>query len=58
MKNETETYKLNDIADVVLDKTVDSEGDPYYRIALKLKTEKQVLLFSTGLHNEESQQNP
>lgn len=56
MKNETETYKLNDIADVVLDKTVDSEGDPYYRIALKLKAEKQVLLFSTGLHNEESQQ--
>jgi len=56
LKNETETYKLGEIEDVMLDKTIDSEGDPFYRIALKLKTEKLVILFSTGLHDREGQQ--
>ena len=56
MKNITETYRLSEIADVVLAETTDSDGDPFYRIALKLKRDKQVLLFSTGLHNKEAQQ--
>jgi len=33
LKNKTETYKPNEIKDIVLDKTIDSEGDPFYRIA-------------------------
>jgi hypothetical protein len=56
MKNVTETYRLSEIKDVVLDETVDSEGDPFYRIALKLNRNKRVLLFSTGLHDKETQQ--
>jgi hypothetical protein len=56
MKNVTETYRLSEIKDVVLDETVDSEGDPFYRIALKLNRDKRVLLFSTGLHDKETQQ--
>jgi hypothetical protein len=56
LKNETENYSLNEIADVVLDETTDSDGDPFYRIALKLNRDKQVLLFSTGLHHKETQQ--
>lgn len=56
MKNVTETYRLNEIADVVLDETTDSDGDPFYRIALKLNRDKQVLLFSTGLHDKQTQQ--
>lgn len=55
LKNETETYRLDEISDVVLDETVDSEGDPFYKIALKLNAEKLVILFSTGLHDKESQ---
>jgi hypothetical protein len=56
MKNVTENYRLSEIKDVVLDETTDSEGDPFYRIALKLNRDKQVLLFSTGLHDKETQQ--
>ena len=56
MKNETETYKLTEITDVVLDETIDSEGDPFYKVTLKLKDDKLILLFSTGLHDKESQQ--
>lgn len=56
MKNVTENYRLSEIADVVLDETTDSDGDPFYRIALKLNRDKQVLLFSTGLHDRETQQ--
>jgi hypothetical protein len=56
MKNVTETYRLSEIKDVVLDETVDSDGDPFYRIALKLNRDKRVLLFSTGLHDKETQQ--
>ncbi len=56
MRNVTETYRLSEIADVVLDETTDSDGDPFYRIALKLNRDKQVLLFSTGLHDKEGQQ--
>jgi hypothetical protein len=56
MKNVTENYRLSEIKDVVLDETTDPDGDPFYRIALKLNRDKQVLLFSTGLHHKETQQ--
>ena len=56
LKNETENYSLNEIADVVLDETIDTEGDPFYKIALILNTERKVRLFSTGLHDRETQQ--
>lgn len=56
MKNVTETYRLSEVADVELNETTDSEGDPFYRIALRLNGDKLVLLFSTGLHDKEIQQ--
>jgi hypothetical protein len=57
LKNETETHRLSEIEDVVLNESVDSEGDPFYRIAIKLKRGRQVILFSTGLNDKEGQQN-
>lgn len=56
LKNINETYRLSEITDVVLNETTDSEGDPFYRIALIINRNKQVFLFSTGLHNKETQQ--
>jgi hypothetical protein len=56
MKNITETYRLSEIENIILDETADSDGDPFYRIALILNRDKQVFLFSTGLHDKETQQ--
>jgi hypothetical protein len=56
LKKETENYRLREIEDVVIDESVDSDGDPFYRIALKLKYDKQVNLSSVGGHDKATQQ--
>lgn len=56
LKNMNETYRLSEITHVLLDEITDSEGDPFYRIALIINRDKQVFLFSTGLHDKETQQ--
>ena len=56
LKDETETYKLSEIEDVVIDESVDSEGDPFYRVALKLKDQRQINLSSVGGHDRDTQQ--
>jgi hypothetical protein len=47
---------LSEIDDVVIDESVDSEGDPFYRVAIKLKDKRQINLSSTGGHDREQQQ--
>jgi hypothetical protein len=56
LKDETENYKLSEIEDVVIDESVDSEGDPFYRVALKLKDQRQTNLSSVGGHDRNTQQ--
>jgi hypothetical protein len=56
LKDETETYKLSKIEDVVIDESVDSEGDPFFRVAIKLKDKRQINLSSTGGHDRDKQQ--
>jgi hypothetical protein len=56
LKDETETYELSEIDDVVIDESVDSEGDPFYRVALKLKDQRQINLSSVGGHDRNTQQ--
>jgi hypothetical protein len=56
LKDETETYKLSEIEDVVIDESVDSDGDPFYRVALKLTKDKQINLSSIGGHDRNVQQ--
>ncbi len=56
LKDETETYKLSEIEDVVVDESVDSEGDPFYRVAIALKDKRQINLSSIGGHDRDTQQ--
>ncbi len=51
LKDETETYKLSEIEDVVVDESVDSEGDPFYRVAISLMDKRQINLSSIGGHD-------
>lgn len=52
MRNETETYKLNELRDLIIAESQDSEGDPVYHIELKLKTEKRVPLSKLWINNK------
>jgi len=56
LKDETETYKLSEIEDIVINESVDSEGDPFFRIAFALKDKRQINLSSTGGHDRDTQQ--
>jgi hypothetical protein len=56
MKNETETYGLKEIGAIEIKESEDSEGDLFYRIVVKLKNGKQVLLSAMGEFNRESLQ--
>ena len=57
MRNEIEKYRLNNIEDVILIEFKDTDGDPVYRIELKLKTEKHARLTELWMHNKEGLQN-
>lgn len=57
MRNEIEKYRLNNIEDVILIESKDTDGDPVYRIELKLKTEKHARLTELWMHNKEGLQN-
>ena len=57
MRNEIEKYRLNNIEDVILIESKDTDGDPVYRIELKLKTEKHARLTELWMHKKEGLQN-
>lgn len=52
MRNETETYKLKEVRDIIIAESQDSEGDPVYQIELKLFTEKRVPLSKLWINNK------
>ena len=56
LKDETETYKLSEVEDIIINESVDSEGDPFFRIAISLKDSRQINLSSIGGHDRETQQ--
>lgn len=56
IKNEIEKYRLNNIEDVTLIESKDTDGDPVYRVELKIKYEKNVSLTELWIHNKEGLQ--
>jgi hypothetical protein len=56
MRNEIEKYSLDNIEDIILIESEDSEGDPVYRIELKLKSEKNASLTELWINNKEGLQ--
>lgn len=55
MRNETETYRLNEIEDIVIIESEGSEGDIFYNVAAKLKGDGQILLSAAGECSNECQ---
>ncbi len=56
LKDETETYKLSEIEDIIINESVDSEGDTFYRVAITLKDKRQINLSSIDGHDRDTQQ--
>jgi hypothetical protein len=57
MRNEVEKYRLNNIEDIIIIESEDTDGDPVYRVELKIKYEKSVRLTELWVHNKEGLQN-
>jgi len=56
MRNEVEKYRLNNIEEVMLIESKDTDGDPVYRVELKIKYEKNVSLTELWVHDKEGLQ--
>ena len=56
MRNEIEKYRLDDIADIKLVESEDSEGDPVYRIELQLKGGNKTNLTELWINHKEGLQ--
>jgi hypothetical protein len=56
MKDETEIHKLSEIEDVIINESVDSDGDPFFKVELVLRDKRQINLSSIGGHDRETQQ--
>src|SRR4030066_1728254 len=56
MRNEVEKYRLNNIEDIILIESEDTDGDPVYRIKLKIKYERNASLTELWIHNKEGLQ--
>lgn len=56
MRNEIEEHRLDDIGDIILVESEDTDGDPVYRIELKLKTEKNTSLTELWINNKKGLQ--
>lgn len=55
-RNEIEEYSLNEIRNIVLSQSTDTDGDTVYRIEAELKTGKLVALSLLWMHNREVQE--
>ena len=53
LRNKVEKYRLNNIEDIILIESKDTDGDPVYRVELKIKYEKNVSLTELWAHNKE-----
>jgi len=57
MKNDSESFPLNKIKDISLAESEDTDGNPVYRIELKLKTKINASLTELWINNKEGLQN-
>jgi len=57
MRNEVEKYRLNNIEEVILIESKDTDGDPVYRVEIKIKYERNASLTELWIHNKEGLQN-
>ncbi|MCU0343314.1 MAG: hypothetical protein MUF28_05780 [Ignavibacterium sp.] len=53
MRNETESYPLNEIINIEIKESKDDEGDPIFSVEMKLKSGRSVSLTKTWLRNKE-----
>jgi len=56
LRNESESCKLSEVEDIIINESVDSEGDPFFKIELLLNNKKRINLSSIGGHDRETQQ--
>ena len=56
MRNETESYPLNEIINIQIKESKDDEGDPIFSVEMKLKRGRSVSLTKTWLRNKEDLQ--
>lgn len=56
MKDENETYKLGDVEDIIINESVDSDGDPFFKVELVLMDKRHINISSIGGHDRETQQ--
>lgn len=56
MRNESESYRLDEIIDITIEESKDSDGDPVYRTELKLGTQKAVPLSMIWINNKPVQE--
>ena len=56
MRNEVEKYRLDNIEDIILIESEDTDGDPVYRLKLKIKYERNASLTELWIHNKEGLQ--
>jgi hypothetical protein len=56
MRNEVKKYRLNNIEDIIIIESRDTDGDPVYRLELKIKYEKNVSVTELWVHNKEALQ--
>ncbi|MDZ7623687.1 MAG: hypothetical protein U5J96_04460 [Ignavibacteriaceae bacterium] len=56
MRNEIEKHLLNNIEEIILVESEDSEGDPVYRIELQLKNENKTNLTELWINHKEGLQ--
>jgi hypothetical protein len=54
LRNETEEFPLNEIEDIHLIESRDSDDDPIYQVQIKLKDGNKRLLTNSGPHNREA----
>ncbi len=54
IRNEKETYELDEIKEILVEVSTDSDGDPVYRTELMLKTGKKIPLSLLWIQNKEA----
>ena len=56
MRNEAESYPLNEVINIEIKESKDDEGDPIFSVEMKLKRGRSVSLTKTWLRNKEDLQ--
>lgn len=57
IRNDIETYMLDEIKDIIIAESSDSDGDPVFRTELSFKTGKKIPLSLLWIQNKDAQEN-